>query len=138
MTLSGQVGFIKLFFDETTLFGMLALTKTLLALNNPRIGSAKSLHFDILADQIGQKQSFSLLFYKQSNNICLFSKQNMTKRSPFNTESALKGVKAANFITHKLIYCRLNVHKQGIWSAILAKKPCGLFARAPSDFHANT
>jgi hypothetical protein len=29
MTLSGQVGFIKLNFDETTLFGMLALPSTI-------------------------------------------------------------------------------------------------------------
>ncbi len=50
MTLSGQVGFIKLIFDETTLFGMLALPSTIW------FGLAifiKSLHFDILADQTG-------------------------------------------------------------------------------------
>ena len=73
MTLSGQVGFIKLNFDYAMKKNkgkdnkpkrkyqgldkwdkgeLQALPKTLLALNNPRIGRAKSLHFDILADQI--------------------------------------------------------------------------------------
>lgn len=59
MTLSGQVGFIKLNFDETTLFGMLALPSTIwfglaiFIMCNAGALPPKSLHFDILADQIG-------------------------------------------------------------------------------------